>query len=303
MTETRGVPRQLLRIGSRGEAVIWLQHALARAGYDSGSADGIFGARTEAAVKAFQTAHHLVADGIAGPLTLAALAHGEADRDRPGAAAGGEPVSASVQGMDWAAVSGDDRMRHAMRRLVDHYGYPVNGAAGLVGNLWAESGVIPNRIEGSRPDSPMRAKDFDGKVVDFTADQVMSRDRARRQGPFLPGVGLAQWTSPGRRAGLFTHSFNGVRLGANVLFDMDAQLDYLDHELRSSYTRVRRVLTADDVSVEDASDEVLYNFEIPGAILHNGSKLPRTDARVQGVLHHRREFASRALRAYKRSTR
>ena len=36
-------------------------------------ADGIFGSGTEAAVKAFQTAHGLDADGLAGPETLAQM--------------------------------------------------------------------------------------------------------------------------------------------------------------------------------------------------------------------------------------
>ena len=42
------------------------------------------------------------------------------------------------------------RVLRVMELLVDRYGYPVNGAAGLVGNLIAESGVLPNRIEGSQ---------------------------------------------------------------------------------------------------------------------------------------------------------
>jgi len=37
-------------------------------------ADGIFGPKTEAAVKQFQGSHGLVVDGIAGPETLAKLA-------------------------------------------------------------------------------------------------------------------------------------------------------------------------------------------------------------------------------------
>lgn len=301
MTETFDAGT-LLRRGSRGDAVAELQRALAKAGFDPGSADGIFGARTESAVKDFQLAHGLAADGVAGPRTLAALRPGEAGGAGRGRTAGGEAVPEPVPGTDWAGLDGDDRMRYAMRRLVDHYGYPVSGAAGLVGNLWAESGVIPNRVEGSRPDTPMRARDFDGNTVDFSAEQVMNRAGSRGQGPARPGVGLAQWTSPGRRAGLYSHTYNGVELGADVIFDMDAQLDYLDHELRHSYRRVHGVLTAVDVTVDDAADEVLYNFEIPGAILDGGSKLPRSDERVQNVFQRRREHAQRALRAYEGNT-
>lgn len=41
--------------------------------YDCGAADGIFGAKTETAVRAFQRDHNLTVDGIAGKDTQAAL--------------------------------------------------------------------------------------------------------------------------------------------------------------------------------------------------------------------------------------
>jgi len=62
-----------LRRGSRGPAVVRLQQAIAALGFDPGPADGKFGARTEAAVRAYQTARGLTVDGIVGPQTWAAL--------------------------------------------------------------------------------------------------------------------------------------------------------------------------------------------------------------------------------------
>jgi uncharacterized protein (TIGR02594 family) len=55
-----------------------VQQALAAKGFSPGNIDGLWGSRTEAAVRAFQATHGLVADGIVGPKTLAALGVGHA---------------------------------------------------------------------------------------------------------------------------------------------------------------------------------------------------------------------------------
>ena len=67
--------RPILRNGSRGSYVTYAQSRLIQLGYDCGltGADGIFGAKTEAAVKQFQKDHGLEADGVVGPATWKAL--------------------------------------------------------------------------------------------------------------------------------------------------------------------------------------------------------------------------------------
>ena len=59
----------VLEIGDKGSAVKEVQHLL------HVSADGIFGPKTQHAVRTFQRAHHLEVDGIVGRHTLAALEH------------------------------------------------------------------------------------------------------------------------------------------------------------------------------------------------------------------------------------
>lgn len=59
--------------GSSGTTVKKIQQKLKNWGYYSGSVDGIYGAKTKAAVKYFQRKNGLTADGIAGDKTLAAL--------------------------------------------------------------------------------------------------------------------------------------------------------------------------------------------------------------------------------------
>ena len=62
-----------LKIGSAGADVVELQKRLAARGFDPGAVDGNFGVGTEAAVLAFQRSEGLLADGVVGPRTAAAL--------------------------------------------------------------------------------------------------------------------------------------------------------------------------------------------------------------------------------------
>jgi hypothetical protein len=61
-----------IKKGYQGDLAVWAQEHLISAGYNVG-VDGGFGANTEKAVKSFQTAHGLTADGIIGPATWQAL--------------------------------------------------------------------------------------------------------------------------------------------------------------------------------------------------------------------------------------
>ena len=63
----------MLYRGCTGDAVKTLQDKLNALGYNSGSVDGIFGAKTYAAVTAFQKANGLGVDGIVGKLTWGKL--------------------------------------------------------------------------------------------------------------------------------------------------------------------------------------------------------------------------------------
>ena len=62
-----------LKVGSTGTDVQTLQQKLIELGYLKGSADGVFGNKTAAAVKAYQKASKLTADGVAGSQTLSSL--------------------------------------------------------------------------------------------------------------------------------------------------------------------------------------------------------------------------------------
>jgi len=70
----------VLRAGSRRHAQVRiLQEDLRSLGYGV-AVDGVFGASTKIAVEAFQRAHHLLADGVVGKATFAALKGAETSR-------------------------------------------------------------------------------------------------------------------------------------------------------------------------------------------------------------------------------
>ena len=85
-------PSSTLKPGDKNDSVKALQTRLIQLGYLTGSADGEFGDNTRAAVRAFQTAASLTADGIAGPQTLTALYASSA----PSAGATTAPVNPST---------------------------------------------------------------------------------------------------------------------------------------------------------------------------------------------------------------
>lgn len=140
-------------------------------------------------------------------------------------------------------------------------GLTAAGAAGLMGNLRAESGVIPNRLEIL---CIKRYKERIGKTYSdesYTAavdNGLISRSEFLSPMGKQYGYGLAQWTSPNRKAGLYDLARSkGVSIG-----NLNVQLEYLIRELKTSYKPVYSVLISTN-SVQAASDAVLVHFEQP----------------------------------------
>ena len=65
-------PKTLIKVGSRGDGVRWVQWYLNKTGAKL-KIDGYFGTLTQAATQKFQKSHALVVDGIVGSKTRAAL--------------------------------------------------------------------------------------------------------------------------------------------------------------------------------------------------------------------------------------
>lgn len=73
--------RPTLRLGSQSSYVKELQQILKNAKYNV-TVDGVFGPKTESAVKQFQTDHNLSADGIVGSATWHALDQNKVERQQ-----------------------------------------------------------------------------------------------------------------------------------------------------------------------------------------------------------------------------
>lgn len=124
------------------------------------------------------------------------------------------------------------------------------GAAGLLGNLKAESNLDPQNLQNS----------FEGKLgysdsgytsaVDFGSYAHFVDDGA--------GYGLAQWTYPTRKAALLEFA----KAQKRSVGDLDMQIEFLLRELQTDYAALfRQLCTASDVRT--ASDAVLTQFERP----------------------------------------
>jgi peptidoglycan hydrolase-like protein with peptidoglycan-binding domain len=126
-----------LQKGSTDPAVGDLQEALKALGYNPGPIDGVFGAATEAAVKAFQQARAITADGIVGRVTWINI--DEADQSEPVLKLGstGLPVRRaqkrmSLVGYDMGGVDGryGTRTEAAVKKLQQQRGLAVDGVVG-----------------------------------------------------------------------------------------------------------------------------------------------------------------------------
>ena len=91
-----------LRSPQKGQDVAELQQALKQLGYYTKTIDGSYGSGTKSAVRAFQKAQGLSADGVAGPKTIArleALTGMDIDGDSSGSTGTITPVTPAEEGL------------------------------------------------------------------------------------------------------------------------------------------------------------------------------------------------------------
>ena len=123
------------------------------------------------------------------------------------------------------------------------------GAAGMMGNLYAESALRPNNLQNTyekklgMTDAEYTAAVDSGSYTNFVKDSA--------------GYGLAQWTYWSRKQALLEF----VRNAGKSVGDLQAQLDFLWQELQGYKTVLNTLRTAKNV--REASDSVLTGYERP----------------------------------------
>lgn len=161
----------LSRYGSRGEEVRQIQTRLKSWGYYNGSVDGIYGSKTQAAVRSFQKANGLTVDGIAGPKTLAAI---------------GLPTGTSNSGGSSASNSSD-------LNLLAHLVYGEARGEEYIGQV-AVAAVVLNRVKSSNFPNTVAGVIYQRGAFDVVSDGQINlapnntaisaaRDALNRLGP------------------------------------------------------------------------------------------------------------------------
>ena len=137
-------------------------------------------------------------------------------------------------------------------RFLKSQGMTDAGVAGLMGNLFAESGLNPKNLQNTYEkslgytDETYTAAVDSGKYTNFVHDKA--------------GYGLAQWTFWKRKQAFLAF----CKAAGESIGDLDTQLKFLMKELSESFPGVLAVLMS-ATSVREASNAVLLQFERPAS--------------------------------------
>ena len=123
-------------------------------------------------------------------------------------------------------------------------GFSDAGAAGMMGNLFAESALNPMNLQNSYEKKLGYTDSSYTKAVDNGTYTNFVRDSA--------GYGLAQWTFWSRKEGLF----NYAKQKNKSIGDLQTQLEFLMTELSKGYKGLLNTLKTTN-SVKEASNGVL----------------------------------------------
>jgi len=135
--------------------------------------------------------------------------------------------------------------------LKQHSQWTDEGIAGVMGNMQAESALIPNNVQNSYESAVGGDAEYTAKVDNGS----YSRESFKLDSA---GFGLAQWTYRTRKANLYDFAkTSGASIG-----DLEMQCAFCIQEMRSYYSGLNECLKITH-DIRTAACNVLFHYEQP----------------------------------------
>jgi len=154
-----------------------------------------------------------------------------------------------------------DLSKEEVFKMLREAGLTDAGAAGLMGNLQAESGIRSINLQNTYEKKfSINDEEYTEAVDSGRYDKdIFINDRA--------GYGIAQWTFWSRKRDLYEYAQSiGHSIGSCKM-----QVEFLIKELNKDFRKVMEVLKTTD-SVQEASDIVLEKFEAPAVLNYDARR-------------------------------
>lgn len=171
--------------------------------------------------------------------------------EKPGEVSDTSYGFASDQKYTSTNLEGDSNAEKIWNYLISA-GYSPEGAAGIMGNLRAESGLVPNNLENQyNSKTGWSDEEYTSRVDSgLYPESKFNNDRY--------GYGLAQWTDESRKPGLYA----AAKAAGTSIGDLGMQLNHLLYEFTQKYPTLDAMARGGS-SLYDVSKYMVRKFEIP----------------------------------------
>ena len=184
-----------------------------------------------------------------------------------------EPVYTEEEGtihIDIAGLLGDSvygaeltNTEKVYNYLTKNLGLNKASVCGIMTNIYAESGMIPNNLENTyNKKFGLTDEEYTARVDKGKGEYKTSSGAKRNFRTDYCGYGLCQWTSLGRRDKLMDKALERKTSVSNI----DMQLDFMAEEMENSYPAVWKTLTSvpnNSAGAYLAAQHFCLAYEIP----------------------------------------
>lgn len=165
------------------------------------------------------------------------------------------------------ASTGSDKDQEVMwNNFLKLFGGNEYAAAGLMGNIYAESALKSNNLQQS----------YERKLGYTDASYTAAVDtNVYTAASFIhdsAGYGLCQWTYNTRKEAMLKHH----QEAGKSISDFETQLSFIDKEFTTTFKKLRTKLIA-ATSVRETSDLILIEFEAPASCREETTQIKRAE--------------------------